>query len=171
MPAKALRKNTREPKKRVLVEGKIKTTSHYEREKMRSQRSASIFDSIVDMPSASSQAGSLSSSSSVAGAGSVASSHHTAASGRSKNNKTMTAKQIEESMSEMETLLQEGTFGPGESWASAGMAIKNHFHLLKNGQQNAGKDLYKDEPISRFYSRFMNEGPRRGDGCFEVRDE
>ena len=115
------------------MEGKVITLSHYEKEKLRSQRSASIFDSIVEGSSKGSiGSGSLSSSSSVAGIGgdqgSVASgsqhSHATGATGRSKRStkggKTMTAAQIEESMTEMETLLQdmEGKdVRPGESWA------------------------------------------------------
>ena len=81
----------------------------------------------------------------------------------------MTAKQVEEAMSEMNSLVSEmESVGSGEKWAGAGLAIKKYFSLLHNGKTNEGKDLYKDVNITRFYERFMTEGPRRGDGCFEA---
>tara|TARA_B110000305_G_C18853182_1_gene365464 strand:- start:32 stop:445 length:414 start_codon:yes stop_codon:yes gene_type:complete len=55
----------------------------------------------------------------------------------------------------------------------AGLKIHKHFHLLKNSSNssvhssNKGSNLYKHKPVSRFFERFLNEGPRRGDGCFE----
>ena len=87
-------------------------------------------------------------------------------------------KSLTESIEEMSQMLEELSAAGGSkdgngggAWDAAGLAIKKHFTLLKNNSNNSvhsGKSgLYKDVPVNRFYSRFLNEGPRRGDGCFE----
>ena len=61
---------------------------------------------------------------------------------------------------------KKGASETHKAWGEAGLAIKNHFHLLNNGKI-LEKDLYKSENVGRFFKRFVTEGPRRGDGCFE----
>jgi len=100
---------------------------------------------------------------------SVLAATHTGTSRLKTKNKTMSAQQVEEATSEMNSLVEEmESVGSGEKWSGAALSIKKHFNLLRNGSELEGKDFYKDVPIGRFYERFMTEGPRRGDGCFEA---
>ena len=89
---------------------------------------------------------------------------------------SLDTKSLTESIDEMSKLLDDlsvagsaaDSKGGGGAWDAAGIAIKKHFTLLKNGRGGAGNaNLYKDEKINRFYERFLTEGPRRGDGCIE----
>jgi hypothetical protein len=45
---------------------------------------------------------------------------------------------------------------------------QKHFNLIRKNNPDAPTDLYKDVPVTRFFKRFVEEGPRRGDGCFEI---
>ncbi|GMI10598.1 hypothetical protein TrVE_jg2263 [Triparma verrucosa] len=177
MPVKALKKQTGVVKKRVIVEGKIK---YYDQQKEESKKTSSLFDSLLSGSGGGAEsAGTLSSNSSIAGGGnnsnaSLASSK-TGRSRRSTTKKKALSKiEIEAGLEEMNGLLESLSPKKGGStvsethkaWGDAGLAIKNHFHLL-NGGKKLQKDLYKDEDVGRFFKRFVSEGPRRGDGCFE----
>ncbi len=152
-PLQALKKNTSERPKRMVTKGK--RPSHFKIEQARQAKSSSILDYLSDVES---------SAASVSSDGTSAENRRQ----KRKTKKTMTSEEISQSMDEMSALLEDISVGTGEKWANAGIAIKKHFTLLKNGKQNGAKDLYKNDKISRSFERFIEEGPRRGDGCFEI---
>ena len=202
LPLRALNKNSREPRRRVLVQqshnmqrrrkdpvgqggkgidrrvGRGKVGGREESDKYDSIRgegdersilssSGDAQESLSDLDSIQENRDSGSEDNSIAKSA-AGRSKLKAASNHSKK-KVMTSEQIEESLSEMNSLITDmESVGSGEKWATAGIHIKKHFSLLKKGQVKTGSDLYKGVPISRFFERFMNEGPRRGDGCFET---
>ncbi|GMI37202.1 hypothetical protein TeGR_g2291 [Tetraparma gracilis] len=170
-PVKALNKNTSQTgqrSKRVLQYGNRKPTT-----------STVLLDYIDEVTAAGSSAGgSLSVDGQSVGGNSVASSAtgRTNATNRSngkggKKEKAMTREQVDKGLEEMKSLMEEmstGSDGGSKKWASAGLAIQKHFNMIRKNNPDAPTDLYKDVPVTRFFKRFVEEGPRRGDGCFEI---
>jgi hypothetical protein len=156
---KALNKNTTEQPRRVLQYGKAKPSA-----------SNILFDHLDEI-------GSLPSSASVSLAGDSIASDMTRGTKGSKNSKnskvqkSMTSAEVAASLEEMSNLLDDisvtgSTEGGKKGWQHAGLAISKHFNLIRRaGTEN--KYLYKDDSPTRFYKRFLEEGPRRGDGCFD----
>jgi len=130
-------------------------------------------------PSVADDVVSVASSTSRVPRGSIAGSISSSTSGRgtraARKTKVLSSKDVQDSLEEMKALMDD--IGSGKSvsrkeggpkgWAHAGLAIQKHFGILKRGDRDAGKYLYKDAAPHRTYKRFVEEGARRGDGCFD----